>query len=108
MSDSSGDRQNVFETKFKMDQETEFKVNSRRNKLLGLWLAEKLGLPDSQHDSYAKEVIIADLAEPGDEDIIRKVMKDIEQNKADITDSDIRLKLDEFHKDAIDQITADE
>ena len=104
----SDDRQNVFEAKFKMDQETEFKVNSRRNKLLGLWLAEKLGLPDSQHDSYAKEVIIADLAEPGDEDIIRKVMKDIEQNKADITDSDIRLKLDEFHKDAIDQITADE
>ena len=104
----SDDRQNVFEAKFKMDQETEFKVNSRRNKLLGLWLAEKLGLPDSQHDSYAKEVIIADLAEPGDEDIIRKVMKDIEQNKADISDSDIRLKLDEFHKDAIDQITADE
>ena len=104
----SDDRQNVFEAKFKMDQETEFKVNSRRNKLLGLWLAEKLGLPDSQHDSYAKEVIIADLAEPGDEDIIRKVMKDIEQNKADITDSDIRLKLDEFLKDAIDQITADE
>ena len=108
MSDSSGDRQNVFEAKFKMDQETEFKINSRRNKLLGLWIAEKLGLPESQYDSYAKEVIIADLAEPGDEDIIRKVMKDIEQNKADITDSDIRLKLDEFHKDAIDQITADE
>ena len=94
--------------RYKLDQETEFKVEARRNKLLGLWLAEKLGLPDSQHDSYAKEVIIADLAEPGDEDIIRKVMKDIEQNKADITDSDIRLKLDEFHKDAIDQITADE
>ena len=108
MSDQFGDREKGFETKFKMDQETEFKVEARRNKLLGLWLAEKLGLPDSQHDSYAKEVIIADLAEPGDEDIIRKVMKDIEQNKADITDSDIRLKLDEFHKDAIDQITADE
>ena len=108
MSDQFGDREKAFETKFKMDQETEFKVEARRNKLLGLWLAEKLGLPDSQHDSYAKEVIIADLAEPGDEDIIRKVMKDIEQNKADITDSDIRLKLDEFHKDAIDQITADE
>ena len=108
MSDPFGDREKGFETKYKLDQETEFKVEARRNKLLGLWLAEKLGLPESQHDSYAKEVIIADLAEPGDEDIIRKVMKDIEQNKADITDSDIRLKLDEFHKDAIDQITADE
>ena len=102
------DREKGFETKFKMDQETEFKVEARRNKLLGLWLAEKLGLPQSQHDSYAQEVIIADFEEPGVEDIIRKVMKDIEQHGANITDSDIRLKLDEFHKDAIDQITADE
>ena len=106
MSESFSDRQKGFETKFKMDQETEFKVDARRNKLLGLWLAEKLGLPESQHDSYAKEVIVADLEEPGDEDIMRKARKDIEQHKADITDSDIRLKLDEFHKDAIEQIAA--
>ena len=106
MSDQFGDREKGFETKFKMDQETEFKVEARRNKLLGLWLAEKLGLPESQHDSYAKEVILADLEEPGDEDIMRKVRKDIEQHKADITDSDIRLKLDELHKDAIEQIAA--
>ena len=104
MSDQFGDREKGFETKFKMDQETEFKVEARRNKLLGLWLAEKLGLPESQHDSYAKEVILADLEEPGVEDIIRKVMKDIEQHGADITDSDIRLKLDEFRKAAIEQI----
>ena len=108
MSESFGDRQKSFEAKFKMDQETEFKVDARRNKLLGLWLAEKRGLSESQHDSYAQEVILADLKEPGVEDIIRKVRKDIEQHKANITDSDIRLKLDEFHKDAIDQITADE
>ena len=106
MSESFGDRQKGFEAKFKMNQETEFKVDARRNKLLGLWLAEKLGLPESQHDSYAKEVIVADLEEPGDEDIMRKVRKDIEQHKADITDSDIRLKLDEFYKDAIEQIAA--
>jgi len=104
MSESFGDRQKGFEAKFKMDQETEFKVHARRNKLLGLWLAKKLGLPDFQHDAYARGVILADLEEPGVEDIMRKVMKDIEQHKADITDSDIRLKLDEFHKDAIDQI----
>ena len=108
MSDQFGDREKGFENKFKMDQETEFKVEARRNKLLGLWLAEKLGLPQSEYDSYAQEVILADLEEPGVEDIIRKVMKDIEQHGANITDSDIRLKLDEFHKDAIDQITADE
>ena len=97
------DREKGFEAKFKMDQETEFKVEARRNKLLGLWLAEKLGLPQSQHDSYAKEVIIADFEEPGVEDIIRKVMKDIEQHGANVTDSDIRLKLDEFRKAAIEQ-----
>ena len=108
MSETFTGRQKGFEAKFKMDQETEFKVNARRNKLLGLWLAVKLGLPESHHDSYAKEVIVADLEEPGDEDLMRKVMKDIEQNKANITDSDIRQKLDEFHKDAIEQITADE
>ena len=77
MSDQFGDREKGFETKFKMDQETEFKVEARRNKLLGLWLAEKLGLPQSEYDSYAQEVILADLEEPGVEDIIRKVMKDI-------------------------------
>ena len=108
MSESFGDRQKGFEAKFKMDQETEFKVDARRNKLLGLWLAEKLGLPESQHDSYAKEVIVADLEEPGDEDIMRKVRKDIEQHKADITDSDIPLKLDEFYKDANEQIATNE
>ena len=106
MSDQFGDREKGFETKFKMDQETEFKVEARRNKLLGLWLAEKLGLPQSQHDSYAQEVIIADLEEPGVEVIMRKAMKDIEQHEADITDSDIRLKLDEFYKDAIELIAA--
>ena len=104
MSESFGDRQKGFEAKFKMDQETEFKVDARRNKLLGLWLAEKLGLPESQHDSYAKEVIVADLEEPGDEGIMRKVRKDMEQHETNITDSDIPLKLDEFHKDAIEQI----
>ena len=106
MNESFSDRQKGFEAKFKMDQETEFKVDARRNKLLGLWLAEKLGLPDSQHDSYAQDVMLADLEEPGVEDIIRKVRKDIEQHKANITDSDIRLKLDEYHKDAIEQIAA--
>ena len=60
----------------------------------------------SDYDSYAQDVILADLEEPGDEGIMRKFRKDIEQHKADITDSDIRLKLDEFHKDAIEQIAA--
>ena len=104
LSELFDDREKGFEAKFKMDQETAFKVDARRNKLLGLWLAEKLGLPESKLDSYAKEVILADLLEPGVEDIIRKVMIDIEQRGANISESDIRLKLEEFQKAAIEQL----
>ena len=73
-------------------------ISRYKSMLLGFWLAKKLGLPKSQHGSYVKKVVFADFEEPGDEDIMRKVMKDIAQHEADITDSEIRLKLDEFHK----------
>jgi len=85
-----------------MDQATEFEVDIRRNKLLGLWLAEKLGLPDSQHGSYAYDVIFADIEEPGGAEAV--VKNAIEIHKVDISDSELRLKLDEFYEDARDQI----
>jgi hypothetical protein len=72
-------------------EEQDFKSIARRNKLLGLWLAEILGITDAE--SYAKEVVIADLDEPGDDDIIRKVMKDIADNDGKLTEEDIRSKL---------------
>ena len=90
------ERKKGFEAKFKMDEEMEFKVSARRNKLLGLWLAEKLGLSESEHDAYATEVVLSDLEEPGIEDIIRKVMNDIENHGANLSESEVRLKLDEF------------
>ena len=105
MSTIFNDREKGFETKFKMDQETEFKVEARRNKLLGLWLAEKLGLPNSEYDAYSKAVVLADLAEPGVEDIMRKVMKDIKEKGVDVTDSDVRQKLEEFYSTAYQEIT---
>ena len=107
MSELFNDREKGFEAKFKMDQEMEFKVDARRNKLLGVWLAEKLGLLESEYDSYAKEVVLADLEEPGVEDIMRKVMKDVEQRGANITESDVRLKLDEFYSIAVKQIASE-
>ena len=82
MSTKFSNREKGFEAKFKMDQKTTFKVEARRNKLLGLWLAEKLGLPVSEHETYAKDVVLADLQEPGVEDIMRKVMKDISDRGA--------------------------
>jgi hypothetical protein len=101
-------RKNANEAKFHLDQETQFKLDSRRNKLLGLWLGERLGKTESQLEAYAKEVVISDLEEPGDEDVIRKVMKDIDGAGSDITDADIRTKLEEFKNEARDQLLGDE
>ena len=104
MSEPFEEREKGVEARFKMDQEAEFKVDARRNKLLGLWLAERLGLPQSEHAPYAQEVVLSDLEEPGVQDIIRKVLKDIEQHGAKIGESDIRMKLNEFRDAAIEQI----
>ena len=75
-------------------EETDFRVAARRNKLLGLWLAGEMGVADAE--AYAKEVVISDLDEPGDEDVIRKVMADIAERGSSITEDQIRDKLAEF------------
>ena len=74
--------------------EKDFRVLVRRNKLLGLWLAEQLGIADAE--AYAKEVVLSDLEEPGDDDILRKVMKDIAEHGAAISEEQIRDKMAEF------------
>ena len=68
MINSFDDREKGFEAKFKLDQETEFAITARRNKLLGLWLGEKLGLNDSEISEFAASVVASDLEEPGDEE----------------------------------------
>ena len=98
------DREKGFEAKFKLDQETEFKVAARRNKLLGLWLSEKLGLNESEHANYAGSVVASDLEEPGDEDVVRKCMKDIQEHGANVSESDLREKLTECAEEAHKQI----
>mgnify|MGYP001464625292 CR=1 FL=1 len=108
MAEIFNDRKSAQEAKFSLDQETQFKVDSRRNKLLGLWLGERLGKTESQLDDYANEVVISDLEEAGDEDVIRKVMKDIAVAGSDLTDADIRAKLEEFEMEARDQVLGDD
>ncbi len=71
------DRENAFEAKFAHDEEMKFKAEARRNKLLGLWAAELLGKSGAEADAYAKEVIVADFEEAGDEDVFRKVKGDL-------------------------------
>jgi len=81
------DRQKAFENKFAHDQDMRFKAMARRNKLLGLWAAEKLGKSGADADEYAKSVVLADFDEPGDEDVFRKVRGDLD---ASVSDSEIR------------------
>ena len=78
---SFNDREKAFEDKYKHDQELQFKVEVRRNKLLGLWAAELLDLEGEAAEAYAKEVIVSDFDEPGDDDVLRKVLADLEKAK---------------------------
>jgi hypothetical protein len=107
MAEIPSDGKSAHETKFSIDQDTQFKIDSRRNRLLGLWLGERLGKTESQLEDYAKSVVIADLEEPGIEDVMRKVMQDIADAGSDLSDADIRAKLAEFEKEARDQILSD-
>jgi len=98
------DREKAFEAKFAHDEELRFKVEARRDKLLGLWLAEKMGKTGGDAEDYAKEVVISDLQEAGDEDVIAKVMADITEAKLDIDRSQIEAKLAEYMVEAGTQL----
>ncbi|CDZ50379.1 DUF1476 domain-containing protein [Neorhizobium galegae] len=96
------DREKAFENKFALDQELKFKALARRNKLAGLWAAGLLGKTDA--DAYAKEVVVADFEEAGDEDVFRKLRSDLDAGGVSISDQDIRTKMVELLAQAIDQI----
>ena len=89
-------REEGFEKKFAHDEELRFKANARRNKLLGLWAAEKLGLSGPAADAYAKEVVAADFEEAGDGDVLRKVMADFAAKNVALTEQAIRAKMSEL------------
>ena len=98
------DREKAFEDKYKHDQELQFKVEVRRNKLLGLWLGELLGKSDAEADAYAKEVVASDFEEPGDADLVRKVMADLEAAGTDLSEHRLRKKMEELLAEAKEQI----
>ncbi|MGE0501872.1 MAG: DUF1476 domain-containing protein [Rhizobiaceae bacterium] len=101
---SMKDRQDGFEKKFAIDEELKFKATARRNKLLGLWAAEKLGKSGEAADSYAKEVVKSDFEEAGDEDVFRKVHGDLAGAGVTVSDHQIRRTMEELMATAIDQI----
>jgi hypothetical protein len=99
-------REEGFEKKFAHDEELRFKAGARRNKLLGLWAAEKLGLSGAEAEAYAKTVVAADFEEAGDDDVFRKVRKDFDAKGVDQSDHQIRRTMDEMMGQAIEQIKA--
>jgi hypothetical protein len=98
------EREKGFEQKYKHDQELQFKVNARRNKLLGLWAAEQMGITGSAADAYAKEVVAADFEKPGDSDVVEKVLKDLKAKGKTTTEPQLRKQLDTFLAVAKEQV----
>ena len=97
-------REEGFEKKFAHDEELRFKAMARRNKLLGLWAAGVLGKSGAEADAYAKEVVVADFEESGDDDVLRKVAKDLQAKG--VSDQQIRAQMIELLEQAVAQIQA--
>ena len=95
-----------FEKKFAHDEELKSKAEARRNKLLGMWAAAKLGLAGPAADAYAKEVVAADFEEAGDGDVLRKRRTDCEAKSIAIGDDDIRRTMDELMAQAVAEVKA--
>lgn len=89
-------RQEGFEKKFALDEEQKFKAEARRNRLFGLWAAEKLGITGDAATAYAKEVVAADFEEAGDADVLRKIMADFAAKNVAVTEQTIRAKMSEL------------
>jgi hypothetical protein len=101
---SFDERKEGFESKFAHDENLEFKAAARRNKLLGLWLAGLMNKSEEEAQSYAKQVIIADFEEAGDEDVFRKLRADADEAELDISDHQIRRKMAELSEVARQQV----
>lgn len=101
---SMKERGDDFERKFALDEEQKFRAVARRNKLLGLWAAEKLGKNGADAEAYAKEVVSSDFEEAGDHDVFRKIRKDFDAAGVAQSDHQIRRTMDELMATAVEQV----
>lgn len=101
------DREKAFEAKFKNDQELQFKVNNRRNRLLGQWAAEQMGMSADEAAAYAKTVVAADFEKPGHDDVIEKVMADFGERGTQVSEHQLRRQSDELLSVAMTQIQSE-
>jgi len=88
------DRERAEEAKFAHDEEMQFRIQARRNRLLGAWAAERMGLTAAEAEAYAKSVVQADFEEAGDEDVIRKLLGDLVSAGVDVSEADVRAALE--------------
>ena len=102
------DREKGFESKYALDQEQEFKAVARRNKLLGLWAAGKMGLSADSAEEYGRAIVRADFEQPGEEDVFRKIAQDLEGAGLVVSEGEIRRKMDERASVAREQIRSGE
>ncbi|MBI4184181.1 MAG: DUF1476 domain-containing protein [Proteobacteria bacterium] len=107
MDDIFEERGKAFESKFKLDQETKFKVAARRNKKLGLWVAGKLGYAAAAAADYAREVVKADLEKPDESDVIGKVMADLAAAKVEVAEKEVRREMARLWARAYEEVTGE-
>lgn len=101
------DRERGEEAKFAHDEEMQFRIQARRNRLLGQWAAERMGLSAAETEAYAKGVVQADFEEAGDEDVFRKISADLKAKGASVSDDMIRKKMAELTLTAREQVLAE-
>lgn len=97
-------REEAFENKFAHDEDLRFKATARRNKLLGLWAAEKLGLSADEANAYAKSVVLSDFEEAGDHDVVRKVLSDFAAANLSMSEPQVRQAMTELLGRAVQEI----
>ncbi len=107
MSNGFEERKTAAEAKFKHDEEFKFKVIARRNKLLGFWAAKLMNIDGPDADDYAKQVVRSDFDEPGDDDVLRKVLGDLKANGLSEDEVSVRRQMDALLEEAKQQLTAE-
>ena len=105
MSNGFDERKTAAEAKFKHDEEYKFKVMARRNKLLGLWAADLMSITGADAEAYAKQVVVSDFDEPGDDDVLRKVLGDLQAKGRAEDNADVRRQMDRLREEAKQQLT---
>ncbi len=104
MSSTFEKRERAQEAKFAHDQEMDFRVSARRDKLLGLWAAELMDMKGGDAEAYARQIVLTDVDQPGDDDVFQRVKSDLEAAKVEVSDHDLRRKMDSLLRLAREQM----